>query len=263
MKNLFAHTVALCSLVLISACSNDESSATYVAALGDLKVSSQELEYQKSKILGLNAATADVEKRIIESIILTKLMSVEQKKSMSVNELSQHNVRMKAYEEEMLAKDFISQNASVNPPTNQEIADFYNKYPEKFGGGTKYEITTWKLEPNCELKKSKLDSGKNLDRYIDGLDCEKTKKTNFVNENQVSELVARSKNKLEVGKVYLATKSTGTLAVKLNSKQILKPKPLSEVASDIRKMLSPLKLKAAIKSLKAELIKDMEVEFLD
>jgi len=255
--------------VLLAGCSGEKEQNTItsrvVAQVGELPITEAEVDHQLSKLSGLSslADQTQVREKMLESLVLAKLMAQKQLASMSTDELKTLDLEVSAYREERLAHGFLTQSVNPQPPSVEQVSDFYQGNLHRFGGGEFVTIETWTLGSNCKVAASDSNDVTALRGSLTQAGCEKTKSRDTL-------LLTALAKKMKIKQQGISIQTplwragngaqTVTFVEKIAARQA---KPLVEVASDIRKMLAPIQLRAAIAESKAQLLKEMDVEFFD
>jgi hypothetical protein len=258
------------TLPMLLACddkaNNVGNDSKIVARVGDVYISDQELASQIERLTGLSSLSSEQENirhNVLESLVLSKLMSQKQKNLMNNDDVIQLEHEVNAYREERLTQKYLSENVTPNPPTKQQVNVFYEANLHRFGGGDFAQIEYWNLTKDCQLnnnrklnneqiKKQLLEAGCNQSQYVESSLKTILAKTLDVDVEEITK-----------NKAFWLTTNEGQKVAFIKSTEQRQAKPLVEVAASIRKMLAPMQLKLAIAEAKTHLIKEMEIEYFD
>ncbi|WP_396589149.1 hypothetical protein [Bermanella sp. R86510] len=254
--------------LIVSGCSNDANKevdeSKVVARVGDEYILQTEFDYHLNKLLGLKViqATDSVKRKVLESIVISKLMSQKQLNGMSKQEHIELETKLNAYKEDVLTKMYLEESIKPVPPTKEQVLDYYNNNLDKFGGGNYASVEYWSLGSDCSIDKTKQTKSE-IKAQLSKNECYFERSTRNENLSNLAKELKVSENNLEKGKAYWITHGGEQQVLFVNSLETKNAKPLIEVASDIRKMLAPMQLRQAIEDEKKTLIRDMEVEYFD
>lgn len=270
-------------LILVSACQDDapkETAAvnekTLVKVNGET-ISDRDLEVAAVRIVGSQSAFAldpKVSKKILESMVMSRVISGQALKNISADELDQIDRKTRDYREELLVKSYLRENVNPQPVTQEMVKNFYDKNPELFGAKNIkiFEmITTSKKIQGAQHKQvldvlNKARKSANWNSYV-----KKANKTNNILEyrtgtssekllnNQLLAVLSGMKAKDISRPVFIDSKP---YLIRVTAEKDTKARPLTEVSADIRRMLAPQQLKKAIKIVSDKLMKDAKVEYV-
>lgn len=259
-------------LMLLTACGQEKNTTTHidnssvVAKIGSDVITQNQLDHQVQKLTGLSGLTTDqklIKKNVIDSMVLAKLMAKKQLDVMTSDDLLHLDIAVKAYREELLAQQYMSENVKTLPPSFDDVQSYYKTNLHRFGGGRFTDITRYTLSPGCLLPQVDGDSNSDLESKILDLTCEKkSKKETLLLAKLASETGKNEKDLSTKKPIWLMTQD-GQSIIFVKKIEERKAAPLSDVASDIRKMMAPMQFKSAIASLKSQLLKETEVEIFD
>jgi hypothetical protein len=215
----------------------------------------------------------ELENRAIESLVQTRAMALAQEKSLDAEALAKLEKRVAAYREELLVKQYLSQNTRPDPISHQMVREHYEQNAARYGARTvrHYELITtdgklnamqraslgkalagagekqdwqaWTQELRAEGHRVGVRHGRDDDAVldpklralIDGLDATEVSKLTFIR-----------------GRGYL---------VRVTRTEETPAKPLAEVSGEIRRQLAPLRLKAAVQEASKKVLKETEVAY--
>ncbi|MCX4028259.1 peptidyl-prolyl cis-trans isomerase [Endozoicomonas sp. SM1973] len=247
-----------------------------IAKVGDWFITQQELDFVTERTVGSSTLAVMYDQigvKLLESLVVSKAMAQQASAALSVDEKTALELKVKAYREELLVRQYLADNAKVEPVTDQMIQDYYQKHPEKFGGITRKRyrlIKTINLPANKLTEASELFSeisqNSNWQEAVAEL-----KKQNIIASIQTAEvnpaLISDGIKKLlegtAQGQLSPVTVVNGNLYRLEVVAEIKTPaKTLVAVSDEIRKILAPLQLKQAVKTASEEAVKDLKVEYL-
>lgn len=260
------------AISLLVACDNQPADSQIekgklVARVGDLYVHEAEVDFQTRKLATLVDAAADREvarKNIIESIVLAKLMAQKQLSLLDQSDLATLELEVQAFREERLVQKYMTEQVKPEPVTSKQVEAYYQNNISQFGGGDIAQVEYWQLTQDCKIKHEQTEkSTTTLKQTLLAASCNRSQSMESVNIEQLAMVTGKAANTLvKDSYAWINTKQGQTVAF-INQVESRQPKPLVEVASVIRQMLAPQKLKTAIEQQKDILIKEMEIEYFD
>ena len=214
-------------------------------------------------------------KKVLESIVLSKIMAQKQMASYSPEQQREIERQVQAYKTELLAKNYLKENVTAVPVTNKMVEEYYAANPHKFGGKTikQYQVLKGltklqgKVRENLLQRMQQITSQKDWFAAVnqakkEGLQLEFSTGVSGAQslDKKVESLIA-GLNQDEVSSLHYL--NGYPMYFKVVAEKVIKPKPLSEVRSDIRKSLAPIQLKRAVRKVSDELLKEAKVEYVD
>lgn len=271
--------IAVSVLTLLTACTQQSdhanSSSKILAKVNGEPVTEYELMASIESLFGrsANRLKKSEQNKILESIIMSRLIRQQAEKIMDKSDRTLFEQKSRIYKEKIIVNDFLKKNIKSAPVTNEMVTEYYNKHPEKFGGGNilYYELLT------TENKMNENDRDKLLSIYIalnKTADMKKLK--NSIGKKGIKLNYQKGKlrpgvfdAKLENILANLEQGETSTLSMQKGRPYIIKlverkqqpAKPLLAVSADIRKQLAPVALKKAIKQKTDKLKESAEIEY--
>ncbi len=266
----YKKTLSVSLLIVCMAGCTDNSAmimdaSNVLAAVNGQKITQAQLDYQLSKISGVSEQedTKAVRQKMLESLVLAKLMAHKQNQTMSHEQRQQLKIEVDAYREERLVHHYLNQNIEAKPPTAQQVSDFYQANKQRFGGGTYAHSQTFLLSDDCQLDDSVSGDAVKLKASLQASACQsnKSRKTSLVNDlAKKMNVMPQDLNPNNPLWLMSDRGQTITFIEKIETRQA---KPMVEVASGIRKMLAPAQLRMAIAKTRVELLKETDVEFFE
>src|SRR5690606_38030195 len=168
-------------------------------------------------------------------------------------------------------KQYLKERVSVNPVSAQMVKDYYEAHPDKFGGGYTYTLE-WLSIPRKsdeETRKAFLGSVKQFKNSSNWKTESRkhsyiTYKNTTVNNDVLEEELKKAQEQLEANEVSEVVFSKSNISLlRLIQRNTIAPAPLTEVSSEIRKMLAPSQLKAAVKTISDEALSQVSVTYED
>lgn len=268
-------------VVFVSACNDSKTSATggevspaavVLATVNGKEITEDDVDFMIERTfsnadqLFIDAAIKD---KVLQSLIAASAMRHAMETTLSADDLEVIRRKTNAFEEELFLKAYLVESAVPNPVTTAMVTDYYDRYPEQFGG-----ITVKTFE---QLSISGKPSDTQRDAFLGSIGALKKDKSwqVFADKKQALSLVYK-KAKLQPGlfdkRLEAALKNmqpgevsdvvfinkVPTLA-RVIAVDVLSPKPLHEVSAGIRKKLAPLQLKKAVKAASEKAVKNAEV----
>lgn len=211
--------------------------------------------------------------KMLESLVLSKAMSITQKSQMSESEIADIDHIVSAYREEIMTKRYLQDNVTPLPVSNAMVENYYNQHPEQFGGKT---IKTFEV-----IKGLTKNEGAARQKMIDEINRLattpnwKTISTNFkIGGSQLeysTGAVSSGVLKSDIDGILQSLSVNQTsdinfinqlpLIVRVVSEKVISPKPLKLVSSDIKKSLAPIQLKKSVKKLSEKILKEVNVQY--
>jgi len=142
-----------------------EPSATLVT-VDKTPITRAQLELTIERTLGESAplfANEEVERKILESLVSSRAMALLAERELDASEREQLDLKAQAYREELLVRHYLEAHANPEPVTAEQVADYYNRHQDEFGGGVEksFEIiaSDQELEPAQRTELITLLSG--------------------------------------------------------------------------------------------------------
>lgn len=279
IKNAFA-VVALLTLV---ACSQEPSttepaaqdnavdSSPVLALVNGQTITQDDVDFMiRRTFSGAEQLFFDdkMQAKVLDSLIASMAMKQKMQSSLGQDSLDDIHNRANAFKEELFVKEYLVQHATPVPVSTTMVKDYYEQYPEEFGGG---ESRVFEM-----LSTSKTPSESNRDAII--------KLTQAIQDNDnwaafgASNTVGLNHKKATMRPGLFNASIEGTVKntllkqasnvifvkgvphfIRVLEVKALAPKPLNQVSGQIRKKLAALQLKKAVKNASATAIADADV----
>ncbi|WP_236207539.1 peptidyl-prolyl cis-trans isomerase [Pseudomonas tohonis] len=252
-----------------------EPSATLVT-VDDSPITRAQLELTVERTLGESAplfANDEVERKILDSLVASRAMALLAERELDAGERAQLDLKAQAYREELLVRHYLEQHATPEPVTSEQVADYYQRHPEEFGGGVEksFEIiaSDQALEEPQRAELIALLSGadaKARDWQKQVAAWRAAGKPLEYRSNRIKpELLEQPLRGLvestEVGSIAPLHADGQLLLVRVTGEERLPARPLSDVSGEIREKLAPQSLKQAVKSLSEEATRQVKVQY--
>ena len=276
---------ALALAVLLAGCKEDskqalndvpvEPSATLVT-VDKTPITRAQLELTIERTLGESAplfANEEVERKILESLVSSRAMALLAERELDASEREQLDLKAQAYREELLVRHYLEAHANPEPVTTEQVADYYNRHQDEFGGGVEksFEIiaSDQELEPAQRTELITLLSGS----QVQGKDWQKLvadwrqagKPLQYRQSRLKLELLEQPLRSLveptAAGSIAPLYVDGQLMLVRVTAEQQLPAKPLAEVSGAIREKLAPQALKQVVKNLSSEALEAVDVQY--
>lgn len=214
----------------------------------------------------------EVQQKVLESLIASKAMKQRVSTEMSAYELHELKQKVSAYEEELFIQEYMSRHVTPEPVTTAMVQQYYEEHPERFGGG-KIKIFEM-LTPDVALDEKQRDrllasaqrirEAKNWQQLAQGFDNEFGLRyaSAKANPNVLDKNTLRVVSGLSVDETSaFIFENQVPVIYRVTGEEVLTPKPLAEVSTEIRKMLAPVNLRKAVKKVTTEVIAEAKVEY--
>ena len=276
---------ALALAVLLAGCKEDskqalndvpvEPSATLVT-VDKTPITRAQLELTIERTLGESAplfANEEVERKILESLVSSRAMALLAERELDASERQQLDLKAQAYREELLVRHYLEAHANPEPVTAEQVADYYNRHQDEFGGGVEksFEIiaSDQELEPAqrtelITLLSSAQVQGKDWQKLV--ADWRQAGKPLQYRQSRLKlELLEQPLRSLveptAAGSIAPLYVDGQLMLVRVTAEQQLPAKPLAEVSGTIREKLAPQALKQVVKNLSGEALKAVDVQY--
>lgn len=284
MKSSILHKffgyLLLTAIILVTSACEDQAAVEkgeVLAIVDGSPITRVDLDIVLVKTIGYsNALTLDKEgqQKFLESLVISRAMANAVRDELSEAQMRKIERETKAYREQLLVKKYLNRHAEPRNVTNEKIKNYYDTYPERFGGkilrryemifGATFEkgdqrqsliqvMTKIKDKTAWQLLVSKLNTQGQSVQYRTGLVDTKIFHPRLqalvesLKINQSSELTFIE------GKPYI---------VRIISEQQQISRPLADVRTDIRKILVLEEFRKATKIAAKEILEKVSVEYM-
>lgn len=251
-----------------------KSSSKVVATVNGEIITQDDVNFLLQKLMsGVPATDADstLQKKIVDSLIASKAMTIKVKAQLSEAELKDIEQASKNFEEELYVKAYLQKNITPEPVTGAMVKAYYEQNPEQFGAHTTQSFQILKLDASAseevrnnllahvvEIKADK-DWGfkKALYEKRFGLTYQEGNNLPGLLNEKLSEAISKLGEKQTSNVLAL---DDGLYLVRVVKVESLGPKALSLVSSSIRKTLAAKQLKTAVKKATEESLTGLSVK---
>jgi hypothetical protein len=211
----------------------------------------------------------EMQGKVLESLIASKAMQQKMRATLSEDRLADIKSRTMAFEEELYVKEYLTEFATPEPVSSKMVQDYYQQYPEEFGGGDSiaFEMLATTTKPSADQRDVILAQARVIKDSADWSAFANDNELGLVYKNVVlqSGLLApeleRAVKNTKVGETSDMVLIKGVPhAVRVTSVTTLPAKPLSAVSAQIRKKLAALQLKKSVKAASEAAISEAKVE---
>lgn|GEM_PF-4755354 len=275
--------IYLLVLLAIAGCAEEKQSATEIQILANVSVANTEssltaaqLEYAIDRLTSGQPLpiTAELEQKVLDSLVTSRAMALLAEQVMSEDEHRELDLKVQAYREELLAKEYIQQYTEPQPVTNEMVVQYYQEHPEEFGGDTIKSFEFISSQGPLDDDQRKLlvtqlqqvapeddlaELAKRLQQKSLPVRHQKAEMRTALVEPPLRELVAAT---APGARAPLHNRDSVVL-LQVNAERVMPPRPLAEVGAEIRKKLSPIQFKQAVKALSDEVKNQVKIEYLD
>ncbi len=248
-----------------------------LAKVNGIPVTASDFEQAALKAYGDNyqeELPPHTRKALIESLVLAKAIAQAAEQSLTPEENALIQARARGYKEELLIQKYLKDKVRVDPVTQEQVRDYYQNHLEAFGKRKKifYEMAISRNPVGFSERPSYLKAfdrapEKDWQAWADQLTAQgvpaEHKKGVYENQRFTKTLstLLLSLNEKEVsGPVFIDSR---LYRVKVDRIEQVEPQPLNAVASEIRRKLAPMAVKNALEKVKADLLHQAEITYMD
>ena len=276
----FLMVTAIASLLV--ACSDDvsdnntsadlsETSSPVLARVNGEAITQADLDAMLTRLFGnptAPAITDSVKENALQSLIASSAMRQAMDKTLSTERKADLAQRVRAFEEELYVKEYLSVHAKPKPIDSTRIQDYYDRNPAKFGGGEEHRFAMLSLSSQAD------DAERN--QFIELSDTLKEQK-DWASYSKGSTLTLRYQEvalrpglmDATIEQVVTGLEPGGTsdiffslgkpYIVRLISVRTIPPKPLAEVRDKIRNILGTEQMRTLVKRASEQAVQAAEV----
>ncbi|WP_028863801.1 peptidyl-prolyl cis-trans isomerase [Psychromonas aquimarina] len=232
-----------------------------LALVNDEPITEFQLEHAVNRTLGDSAALYADQKlyqKMLQSLIVSRSMALLAEEQLDSQETALLDEKVRSYREELLVKQYLQANTTVEPVTTEQVKNYYDNNPDEFGADLLKEfeliVSLGKLQAQDKVKMLKrFESAKDqpdwkkwaaeLSEQSYSVTYKKAEAKLLLLSQPIKKLVADT----SVGKVSEVHFGDQLIIVRVINQTQLPAKPLSEVSVEIRKKLAPVNMKKAVK----------------
>lgn len=247
------------------------------AKVNDTPITQFDVEQAAKRTLGA-LAVETVQRaaaaKLLDSAIQSRALAMAAERELSQDERFTLEKEVAVYREQLLVRNYIERHDPPAPVTAEMVAEYYQKHPERFGGGTEnqYELVGSNRAVSPEERKtflSKLqDAANKKDWKAWASDLEDLGLPAVFSSGALSDKLLHPKLR-EMLTTLSADKPSSVVFVdgrpyvaRITGQQTRPPRPLEEVRSEIVRALTPVQLSGAVERAAAEVMKRTKVERL-
>lgn len=211
----------------------------------------------------------EMQAKVLDSLIASKAMQQKMQATLSEDRLADIKNRTRAFAEELYVKEYLTEYATPEPVSSKMVQDYYQQYPEEFGGGESrvFEMLATTSKPSEDKRDAilaasrTLKSNSNWLAYSNNNDLDLVHKNATMQPGLFAQALERAIKTTEVGEASEIVFIKGVPhMVRVLSVKELPAQSLSRVSAQIRKKLAALQLKKAVKSASETAISEATVE---
>jgi len=218
---------------------------------------------------------AEGQKKVLESLVQSRAISQVQEKELTPKEKFALEKKVDAYREQLLVKQYLAKHTDIEPVTHEMVKEYYDKHPERFGAKNirTYEMITSKQSVNSSERDNLITALKSPDKKTEWktwvkelqgrgypLQYKQGQTTNKLLHPKLQTLMQGLKK--EESSALSFVQERAYIVRILDEKQV-PPRPLNDVSAQIRKTLTPVQLKKAVKQASEQVLKDVNVVYRD
>lgn len=247
------------------------------AKVNDTPVTQFDVEQAAKRTLGA-LAVETVQRaaaaKLLDSAIQSRALAMAAERELNQDERFTLEKEVAVYREQLLVRNYIERHTPPAPVTPEMVADYYQKHPERFGGGTEnqYELLGANRAVSPDERKTFLaklqDAANKKDWKAWGSDLTDAGLPAAFSTGALSDKLLHPKLR-ELLTTLSSDKTSSVVFVegrpyvaRITGKQTKPARPLDEVRADIVRALSPVQLSNAVEKAAAEVMKRTKVERL-
>lgn len=243
-----------------------ESAKEVVASVNGQQIYVDEFEFALNKLgADLVEPTEQLQKKVLDSLIVSRVMAQEAKASMSEADLAELALAVKSYQEELLVKRYLKEHLSVTPVSEQALKQYYQENLPLFGQDWKKEFLLIKAKPQQHGSKQLLattikkiaesdDWQTSANQFAEQVSFQHAEVRVSLLPKQLAELLQTT----EVGQSHFS--QDGLTVVKVLKQTEIPAKAFPLVKEDIRTRLAPMATRDALKQLTSQILAEVKVE---
>jgi hypothetical protein len=243
-----------------------------IAMVGGTAITEQALDQAMERFFSSSGEIRDrqrVEQQVLKSLISSRAIALLSERELDNHDRQDLALKVAAYREELLVKRYLQQHATPQPVTSEMVETYYQEHQQEFGGGTNnsFELiqTTRKLTEEERSRLIKLLGGLSQEAdWESWAQRHRDEPIGWRSLNAKSELLKQPLRSLveatEVGATSALHIDEQLTLVKVNARDELPAKPLTQVSAEIRRKLAPVKMKQAIKEISTQAQAETEIK---
>ncbi len=247
-----------------------------LASVNDSPITKYDLNQTIRSTLGRSSASKldeEGRKKVLESLVASRAIAQVQEKALTPKETAALEKKINSYREKLLVKQHLAKNVPLQPVTQEMIQKYYRDHPEKFGEKKTRTYEMIVSQENLEIKARDglIKALKNPQEKKDWAKWVKDLKKNnhevSYRKGQLSDKILNSKLRNLMASLKMGDTSSLTFIrgmvyiVRIRDEKQIPPRPLKDVSGQIRKTLSPIQIKKAVKQASEDVLEEVNVVY--
>jgi len=146
---------------------SSESTADVLASVNGEAITQDDIDFMIERTFsGAEQLFFDqkMQDKVLDSLIASTAMRQQMKASLSDAELKAIADKTRAYQDELFVKEYLVQHASPTPVSTELVKQYYQDYPEEFGGGESrlFEMLLGSEKLSDQQRQELLDSASSI-----------------------------------------------------------------------------------------------------
>ncbi len=234
-------------------------------------------ELRQALIDNLGERTTDrldekARRKALDALVVRRAMAQQAYERMDAQQREVLDARVRAYRELLLARHFLKAQVEPEVITAEAVAVYHHQHPEQFGGRTfwRYEVVKAEGKPQPTVRERIMAE---FERLLGEEDWRKAAEGMRERGLAVKHLRSAMTKGLEQGSVAARVESAASAGepvlwldagvptvLRVVSERRVPPRPLSQVAGQVRQMLAPAYLGEAMKAVLRDVRRKARVE---
>tara|TARA_R110002050_G_C8956613_1_gene513814 strand:+ start:1065 stop:1904 length:840 start_codon:yes stop_codon:yes gene_type:complete len=255
--------------VSLTACNGDGSNnievnteSDVVVTVSGTPITQNAVDYARQKFFGGKFVDARAERNIVESLISSRSIAKKAESSLSEDALSEIDIAVAAYKEELLIKYLIESSTMSEPVSAAEVEEYYRDHSGSFGASDRKIVDVAKATFSKESRLSVLAT---MNEIQSG---DWNNKYSGFHNFQTYASALNGKLGTQIESLDLG-ESTGVVVIgseayvaRLASVEKIPAQPLADVGKEIRKRLAARKLSKKIRELSDQARSEVEIVWM-
>ncbi len=249
-------------------------SSPVVATVNGEPITEDDVVFMLDRLFGdepLRGTETGLHDKVLESLIASRAMVHAVLQELDADEVAYIERRVAAYREELLVQEYLQRHAVAQPVTGEMVRDYYERYPEEFGGQQlrRFELLRSPADLRDDLQQDLLAAVPRLSAETDwAAQAEAWRQQYRLEYQQGVSRPGLLHPTLDSALAQLAAGDTSPVIyvsgrmhlVRLAGIETVPPRPLAEVSGDIRRKLAPLQLREAVRDVSRQAREAAEVD---
>lgn len=240
-----------------------------VATVAGQPVFEHEVQRALDRLIGGVPITVDesLYQRVLETVATSRAIAQVAEAEMTADESRELQADVTAYREQRLIEYYLSQENRPEPISSKQIADYYQRHPEKFGGGDIKTIAVLQADVANEGVIKFLESvqpSETIETAVKRAGAANFQLRHLVYEQEKlpGTLNAKSQQLQNVGQQLQIVDGGKAIMLRLLKVKRRDPLPLPEVRDRIVKSLSAVSVKEALANVTEDVQSQVEIIYL-